>query len=316
MRKSLKKIAVLAMTGIIAAGSVISASAASVGTGQWLKGISQESWWFPISADYQTYASNGWYWIKDADGTISRYYFDANGWMAAGTTVDGQTVDESGRLVVNGVVQKGTEDDSYLSQGVLVAPTELTAATTSFTSTVNVSKAKNSAKKAYKAKSSAGDSESPVNAVFAKPYENSALSGNTVSNAWANFTMTLPKAPEIDDAGSGTDWFMDGDDASLICSYYALDRYAAGNTSLDAFVSSFLADGRGFKGGALEGDVQLGAYSFKKLTKAEQTPTGDTYDTAYLRVVEGTNMVQILQVDQFGSGVGYEDVLNTIARLQ
>ena len=53
------------------------------------------------------YLQNGWYWIDgNRDGNAECYYFDAEGWMAAGcVTADGYVVDRNGAWTENGIVQ-------------------------------------------------------------------------------------------------------------------------------------------------------------------------------------------------------------------
>lgn len=72
----------------------------------WKKGAgeNQNRWWY----DYEngTYARDGWEWLDgNQDGVAECYYFDSEGWMAAGTiTPDGYEVDENGAWIEQGRV--------------------------------------------------------------------------------------------------------------------------------------------------------------------------------------------------------------------
>ncbi len=161
-----------------------------------------------------------------------------------------------------------------------------------------------------------GQGDSPVNATFALPYENASVSGTTVTNNWANYAMNVGRMIQSENSGSGTDWFVEDGNAVLINNYIALDKYTAGNTSLDSFIGSYLADTRGFKGGNRDGSVNLGAYSFVRLSKVVKTPYGDMYDHAYIRQIEGTNFAQILVVEQNGDNQDFMSALQTITRVR
>ena len=75
--------------------------------GVWRTGAepNQSRWWY--DNEDGTYAAGGWQWIDgNQDGTAECYYFDSEGWMAAGTvTPDGYQVNEDGAWTENGVVQ-------------------------------------------------------------------------------------------------------------------------------------------------------------------------------------------------------------------
>ena len=65
------------------------------------------------------FLKNQWAWIdSNHDGTSQCFYFDANGNMAANTTVEGYTVDEFGHWTVNGVVQDRKGDAAKTSAAV------------------------------------------------------------------------------------------------------------------------------------------------------------------------------------------------------
>lgn len=66
----------------------------------------ETGWWYGTNADNSTWYSNGWQWIDgNGDGIAECYYFDANGYMAENTVIDGSSVDGNGAWTVNGVVQ-------------------------------------------------------------------------------------------------------------------------------------------------------------------------------------------------------------------
>ncbi len=66
----------------------------------------QGRWWYRNGDG--TYKQNGWFWLDgNGDGTAECYYFDQEGWMAAGgMTPDGYLVNMDGAWTENGVVQK------------------------------------------------------------------------------------------------------------------------------------------------------------------------------------------------------------------
>ena len=83
----------------------IMAAAMSFGSfaGQWKQ--NDVGWWYDNGDG--TWPAGVWQWIDgNQDGLAESYYFDANGYMLAGTTTpDGYTVNEGGAWTVNGVVQ-------------------------------------------------------------------------------------------------------------------------------------------------------------------------------------------------------------------
>ena len=338
MKKNIKKMAVIALAGVLAAGSALTANAASIAQGQWSQGTDENAgkWWFKLNAEGTQFLANTWYWIKDTDGVIRCYYFDANGWMATDVTMEDGTVDADGHYVENGVVVTADESKDYATATVFAEATaavETPASVGTYvvgggqvgnpdaagTSSVMVIKAKSGAHKGggYKTPIKAsGLGDSPVNAAFTLPYENASVSGTTVTNNWANYSMNLGKQVQVENTGSGTDWFVEDENAVLINSYIALDKYTAGNTSLDSFISSYMADTRGFKNSSRDGSVNLGAYSFVRLTRTVKTPYGDMYDHAYIRQIEGTNFAQVLVVEQNGDNQDFMGALQTIARVR
>lgn len=73
---------------------------------------------------------NQWAWLDgNSDGVSECYYFDADGYMAADTEVDGYTVNASGQWTVDGVVQTKIEGVSINSANAVdltaEAPSEL-----------------------------------------------------------------------------------------------------------------------------------------------------------------------------------------------
>lgn len=85
--------------------SVLMAMPAFAGAWKTGTGSNQNMWWY--DNEDGTYAAGGWQWIDgNQDGTAECYYFDSQGWMAAGTeTPDGYQVNEDGAWTENGVVQ-------------------------------------------------------------------------------------------------------------------------------------------------------------------------------------------------------------------
>ena len=338
MKTGLKKIAVIAMAGALAAGTAFSASAASIANGQWSQGTGEHAndWWFKLNEEGTSFLANTWYWIKDTDGVIRCYYFDQNGWMATDSVLDDGAVDANGHYVVNGQVVTADESKDYATaidfaalkvvQAAAATPTYAVAnaagAVGNPDAATNVSAAVIKAKSGAKAGGgfknpikASGLGDSPVNAAFTQDYENSAISGATVINNWANYSMNTVKVATTENTGSGTDWYVYNGEAELICTYMPINKYTAGNTSLDSFVASYIADARGFKGGVNSGAVNLGAFSFVKLTKTLPTPYGNMNDYCYLRQIDGTNYVQILTVERNGDNYDFSDVLATMGRI-
>ncbi len=338
MKKNIKKMAVIALAGVLAAGSALTASAESIEQGQWSQGTGDHAsdWWFKLNADGSRFLANTWYWIKDADGVIRCYYFDANGWMVKDMTMEDGSVDAEGHYIQNGVVVTADESKPYATATVLqeAAPVAVVASNASVTTlssatvgnpeaagatSVMVIKSKSGKKAGGTVKNpikGSGQGDNPGSATFALDYENASISGTTVTNNWANYSINLGRTVHPENTGSGTDWYVEDGTAELINTYIALDKYTAGNTSLDAFIGSYLADARGYKGGSLDGSVTLGAYNFVRLTKVKKTPYGDMYDHAYIRQIEGTNYAQILSVEQNGDSQDFLGALQTMARVR
>ena len=224
----------------------------------------------------------------------------------------------------SGIIENPDILFDFIEQGVLSQITDVGGGQVgnpdaAGTSSVMVIKAKSGTHKGggYKTPIKAsGQGDSPVNVTFTLPYENASVSGTTVTNNWANYSMNLGRQVQVENTGSGTDWFVEDENAVLINSYIALDKYTAGNTSLDSFISSYMADTRGFKNSSRDGSVNLGAYSFVRLTRTVKTPYGDMYDHAYIRQIEGTNFAQVLVVEQNGDNQDFMGALQTIARVR
>lgn len=314
MKKSLKKAVLYITTGAMLIGGAFSAKAASRYDGQWC--VENNGYWFKLTEDGSTFLANTWYWIKDSDGVIRCYYFDQNGWLVTNQTVGEYTLNEQGQWVVDGKVQtKSDAETEYATHTDLSAGKTAAASSSSAPAAAASSKTKASSKNVVKATS---NGDSPANATFTQEYENSAISGGTVSNNWANFKMSFGSTvPTSDKSGTGTDFFIDAEnDSCLYVSYFKLDKYAAGNTNIDGFITGFLADPRGFKGGVKASDVTFGDYSFKQLTKAKATPYGNVFDQAYIRQVEGTNYAMVIVVEKNGFDEDYSSALNTMKRIR
>ena len=100
-KKNVKRAFALMLTMAMMANTSLTAFAAG-----WQQ--NSTGWWYGTNADNSTWHSNGWQWVDgNGDGTAECYYFDANGYMLAGTTTpDGYTVNADGQWVENGTVQK------------------------------------------------------------------------------------------------------------------------------------------------------------------------------------------------------------------
>lgn len=321
MKKSLKRAVLIAATGAMLAGTAFTAQAASEGNGQWCE--EPTGWWYKTTEEGKAgeFFANTWYHIKDSDGVIRYYYFDQNGWLKTNTTIDGYTVDENGRWVVNGQVQVAPESENYRTSvdfaKLRAAETANSSATTTNstnTTTGTNNKGKSGVTNGGKAWVASGKGDNPANAVFTQEYGSSTISGSTITNSWANFTMTLAGA-KVATEGDGTDVYIDSDTKSnLYITYYPIGKY--GTATLDGFVNGFLADARGYKGGTKSEDIQLGAYTFKQLTKTIKTPSGNSDDHAYIRAIDGTNYVMVITVEKNGFSDTYLDALKTMAKVR
>ena len=319
MKKSFKKAALIAATGAMLIGTAFSAHAEVENQGQWCQ--EPTGWWYKIDANGDNFIANTWIHIKDTDGVIRYYYFDEKGWLKTNTTIDGYTVDENGRWTVNGQIQVAPESEKYqesidfakLNQASTANNSGSTTTTTT-TTTAASNKDKTGVTNNGKAWHVNSTGDSPANATFTQDYGSSTINGTTVTNSWANFTMTLAGA-KIATEGDGTDVYIDSDTKSnLYITYYPIGKY--GTATLDGFVNGFLADARGYKGGTKSDDIQLGAYSFKQLTKTIKTPSGNSDDHAYIRVVDGTNYVMVITVEKNGFSDDYLSALKTMAKVR
>ncbi len=323
MKKSLKAIALMAMTGALAAGSALSASAAtSLYNGQWCD-EGDKGWWYKLNDDGSVFLANTWYWIKDSDGVVRCYYFNHDGWLQTNTTIDGCTVDASGRWTENGTVKTDSSKDFATSVDfaqLKAAETKNTATTGTTTTTAVVSK---TGKKAYQAKD-AGDTPTGT---YEQGYGSSSVNGSTAVNSWSNFQITLPGRPTVSSEGAGTDWTYEDDSAgtAISCSYRKVNEFTSSNTTLDGFITGYTSSMKGFakaksitkKGKAAKmctienlGAKTFGGISFTELRRESLSPAGTGYDYAYVRLVPGTSYVQVIEIT---GGNDYASVLNTIA---
>lgn len=93
-----KKLLTTLLAACLSAATITTAFA-----GTWMQDAG--GWWY--QNDDGSYTTSNWQWIDgNGDGMAEAYYFDANGYCLMNTvTPDGYTVDASGAMVVNGVVQ-------------------------------------------------------------------------------------------------------------------------------------------------------------------------------------------------------------------
>lgn len=330
MKKSLKALALAAVAGTLTFGSAFTASAASLYNGQWCDEGSS-GWWYKLSADGSTFLANTWYWIKDNDGVTRCYYFNHDGWLQTNTTIDGNTVDENGRWTVNGKVQEADSAKDYATSvdfAKLAASSATSSGSTgsSTAASAAASTTKTTSSASSKAYKSTGAGDNPGSANFDQAYGSSSISGNTATNSWSNFKITLAGTPSLSRDGAGTDWYYDSDDGSISCAYRRLDEFAAGTTTLDGFINGYTNSAKGFaKYKATKkaiasaknkynienlGSKKLGAITFTELRRELPDPTGKKYDYAYLRVIDGTGYVQVIEIT---GGATFESSLATIA---
>lgn len=125
MRKQqfFKGVTVLALAGVIMAGTALTSLAAA---GRWEKD-DIGWWWKRIGGVYPVHT---WEWIDgNNDGLAECYYFDENGYMLANTTTpDGYIVNADGAWVENGIVQSVGADSRLHDVG---AAGDINAASTS-----------------------------------------------------------------------------------------------------------------------------------------------------------------------------------------
>ncbi len=316
MRSRTKMLTAAFLAAGIAAATMLTANAASMADGQWCTGTGADAtrYWFTLEPDGSRCVANTWMWIKDTDGVVRCYYFDAEGWVVTNTTIDGNQVDADGRWVVNGVVQTdttGTKDyythnASFISSAQQQAPAGNTQAPAGST-TGNNGAVKSSGK---------GDDPSLAEAA-PLGYTISTVNGKTVSNAWANFTMTFPATSGTVTVG-GVDEGFDiqnlTNDAQLTIRYVPVTQY--GGSTIDSFVAGFIKDGRdGLMGAAISSDVTFGDFTFKQVRVKMPNPTQEMYDRAYMRLMDGTGYVQVIIIRQNGSSEDFSSALSTMKKM-
>lgn len=314
MKRS-KKVMLTVLASAMVIGGALTGYAKDLGSGQWCTGIGTEAnkYWFTVAPDGSRCIANTWHWVKDSDGVIRCYYFDQNGWVVTNTTVNGSTVDADGRWVQNGKVVVGDESKDYYTHNasfIASAQKQQPAANGAQTQHGNDNAIKGSGK---------GDNPSGATA-DALAYTLSTVSGNDVTNSWANFKMSfssIGKSIQGGDVENRQDFYISDDVSELTARFIPLDQYQAGNKDLTAFINSYIADKReGMKGAKLAADIQLGAYVFKQVEKSVPNPTIKMTDHTYFRIVDGTNYVQVLSVKQNGEKQDFMTALNTIQKVR
>lgn len=158
----------------------------------------------------------------------------------------------------------------------------------------------------------------PGFATFTQEYASSTLSGNTVTNSWSGFAMTLPGTPVLETSQDGTDWYYKVEGAGMISSsYFPITKYGAGDIA--TFVNGMLTTTKQekglFVGGALTQatPVTLGSYQFYQLARSEATPNGNYNDYCYVRELPGLGYVQVLLVDNCDMGDTLNNLLGGVA---
>ncbi|HJC46646.1 MAG TPA: hypothetical protein IAA04_01185 [Candidatus Lachnoclostridium pullistercoris] len=88
-------------TAVLTAAFALTMSATAF-AGQWQQ--NSTGWWW--QEDDGSYPQDTWRWLDgNNDGLAECYYFDSNGYMLAGTSVNGYQLDSNGRWVQDGAVQ-------------------------------------------------------------------------------------------------------------------------------------------------------------------------------------------------------------------
>lgn len=105
MKKMMKKAILIAVTGLMVVGTVMTSFAGSRADGvkgNWKK--NHIGWWW--QNEDGSWPSARWEWLDgNQDGVAECYYFDASGYMLANTvTPDGYQVNADGAWIENGVV--------------------------------------------------------------------------------------------------------------------------------------------------------------------------------------------------------------------
>ena len=318
MKSSSKKLLTVCMTAGLAIGAVLTVNAASMADGQWCTGTGADAnrYWFTLEPDGSRCIANTWEWVKDSDGVVRCYYFDANGWLVTDTTVDGNTVDADGHWVVDGVVQTAPADKDYYTHNANFINSASSKEQTEQPAGSQTQTPVNTAGGGLVKGSGKGDNPSSAEAA-ALGYTVSTVAGKTVSNSWANFTMTFPAASATINVGGADEGFdiQNIDDGALLTIKYMPINYYGGST-VDSFVQGFIKDGHEMMGATVAADVTFGDFTFKQVTIKMPNPSSTPfYDRGYIRAVEGTGYVQVITVEQNGSTETFQSVLNTMRKM-
>lgn len=352
MRKT-QKAAVIALAGALTIGGAFAAFAADQGQGQWCNGAegvnpdttwknadgqTVSSWWFAVSPDGTKSLANTWHWIKNADGNMYCYYFDKDGWMVVDGTVSGASVDANGMYVENGAVVSGDESKIYytastdfLNIGKTTAESgsenaaaeSTTAPAGTDNSGANSGKTVTSGKNVAKATGHGGETPTDVALPFTLAEVNGMGTTYSIVNNWANYSLNLSGyTVEKGDGNSNMDFLATSDDnGTLSVQFYPLDLYTAGNTSLDAFVQSYMNSTKpgakevNVKSVRLGEDVSFGGDTYKQVIRSFGKPINKTEDfSCYLRQVEGTNYV--MEINTKNSSDSFAAILGTMQKVR
>ena len=315
MKSSSKKLLTVCMTAGLALGAALTVNAASMADGQWCTGTGADAnkYWFTLEPDGSRCIANTWEYIKDSDGVIRCYYFDAQGWLVTDTTVNGYTVDADGHWVQDGKVVTASEDTNYYTHNanfINSANTQQTQPADQVQTPADVAKGG--------AVKGSGKGDNPSNAeAAALGYTVSTVAGKTVTNNWANFTMTFPAASATITVGGADEGFdiQNIDDGALLTIRYMPINYYGGST-VDDFVRGYIKDGHGMMGATIGSDVTFGDFTFKQVTIKMPNPSSTPfYDRGYIRAMDGTGYVQVITVEQNGSTETFQSVLNTMKKI-
>jgi len=299
-----KKLILSALAFTMILGSASTAMAANLGDGQWCN--ENGKYWFKLDYEGTKFIANTWHWIKDQDGIIRCYYFDKDGWLVTNKIVDGNQLNQDGRWVKDGMIQTSSADNKdFYTHADLAAKKKTTTALKSVSTTASTLKV--NSKSVLKVSSNGLPKSTTLN------YKNSDLNGRIATNTWANFTINFESVTGalVSDRDSG-DFTINSTDTSKFSMYYLpLGNFVNGNTSLDSFIKSYIADKRN-GGQTLVDDVTFGPYTFKHATKNRPNPRFTRTDSVYFRLVEGTNMVQVISVEMHGE----EDFTKALKTMQ
>jgi|GEM_PF-2877352 len=101
-------------SGILAGAILCTALAVPSFAGSWRQ--DDTGWWW--QRDDGSYPAAAWEWIdSDGDGTAECYYFYSDGYMAHNNDIDGSHVNDDGKWVVAGKVQKRSVAGTQGAQG-------------------------------------------------------------------------------------------------------------------------------------------------------------------------------------------------------